>query len=109
MVLPADSLASGTFSITGYRGSTVVSQIDQDFTLWQEFNAGDLEFDFGWMSRSLSAEMNVYGEYSYVISLGCLCTALAGGWPGSLAGATLNTSIPSVTVDVQMELPLENA
>jgi hypothetical protein len=109
MVQVANTLAYGAFGITAYSGSTIVAQNAQDFSLWQEFIARDLQFDFGSKNESLAAQMNVDGEHSYVISLCCYSIAQAGGWPGSLAGATLNTSLPSITVDVEIGLPLENA
>ena len=80
----------------------------QNFTLWQEMIARDFEFDFGSTTRSLGAEMEIDASHSYIISLACTCLAEAGGWPGSLAGATLNTALPSVSLDVA-GLPLPNA
>jgi hypothetical protein len=70
--------------------------------LWSSMVYDGLDFDFGSKAYPLSTQSKVDGGQTYLVLLLCTCDAHdTAGWPGSLAGANLAATLPSVTLEVE--------
>ncbi len=75
----------------------------QDFASWDVYAKQELEFDFGSNPGSaVFGQLQVDPSYVYGLSVSCECEATGSGWPGSLAGANLSITVPSITFEVDL-------
>jgi hypothetical protein len=74
------------------------------FLNWYERVNNEVDFDIGSMAAPASIEATgVTGNV--IVQVSVWAYALADGWPGSLAGANLSITVPSITVEVALEQP----
>ncbi len=83
-----------TFDRQGHIGGGPISQMKT----WNEEQVGQVRADFGFdQTASLSVQMDVTRTLVYALCIALDVHAFGVGWPGSLAGADLAVSVPSIT------------
>lgn len=83
-----------TFDRQGHIGGGPISQMKT----WNEEQVGQVRADFGFdQTASLSVHMDVTRTLVYALCIALDVHAFGVGWPGSLAGADLAVSVPSIT------------
>ncbi len=83
-----------TFDRQGHIGGGPISQMKT----WNEEQVGQVRADFGFdQTAALSVQMDVTRTLVYALCIALDVHAFGVGWPGSLAGADLAVSVPSIT------------
>jgi hypothetical protein len=83
-----------TFDRQGHIGGGPIMQMKT----WNEEMTGQVRADFGFdQSAALSVQMDVTRTLVYALCVALDVHAFGIGWPGSLAGADLAVSVPSIT------------
>jgi hypothetical protein len=104
----ASSIGEVLVLITQF-GNGVIAQNDAFAAYWNQVAYRELNFDFGSMTVPVSVEAQLSNaSYPVFVLVNVVAGAQAAGWPGSLAGANLAVTVPSITVEVTKN-PLETA
>ena len=75
----------------------------QDFYRWDESNAGQIDLDFGFnLQTPLSVQLDVNRNLVYLIFVDISVAVHGLGWPGSVAGAMISATVPSITYNYKM-------
>jgi hypothetical protein len=114
-LLPSDAVNSfGVVGLTVYgvdlasqtTGGTgaILTTAAQEFYRWDESNTGQIHFDFGFdLQTPLSVELSVTHNLVYLIFVDISVAVHGLGWPGSLAGAMISATVPSITYNYKMQ------
>jgi len=87
---------------------TIVSTAGQTFGLWDENQTDQVRFDFGFdLQAPVSVQLDVNHDLVYLIFVEADVHVEGIGWPGSLAGAKLSVTVPSLTYDFRMQQVLQ--
>jgi hypothetical protein len=98
----AMSEAHGLLQLYQYDGAFTFLT-EREFTGWRETAQNQLNFDFGSTpGPTWYLESPVSPSHFYFVTMRLRCRASGAGWPGSLAGANLSITVPSITVEVTM-------
>lgn len=83
-----------TFDREGHIGGGPIMPMKQ----WNEETTGEVRVDFGFdQTAALTVQMDVTRTLVYALCVALDVHAFGVGWPGSLAGADLAVSVPSIT------------
>src|SRR5262245_53962167 len=97
-------VASQTTGATG----TIVSTAATLFKLWDENQTAQVRFDFGFdLQAPTSVHLDVDDHLVYLLFVAADVHVEGVGWPGSLAGAKIAVTVPSITYDFQVQQVLE--
>jgi hypothetical protein len=84
---------------------SIVSVAGTPFKRWLETETGRVRFDVGFdVQNPVSAQMSVGRGLVYLVFVTVHCHVLNAGWPGSLAGAMLSATVPSITWEFEPDL-----
>jgi hypothetical protein len=97
-------VASQTTGATG----TIVSTAATRFKLWDENQTDQVRFDFGFdLQAPTSLHVDVNHDLVYLLFVDADVHVEGVGWPGSLAGAKIAVTVPSITYDFQVQQVLQ--
>jgi hypothetical protein len=83
---------------------TIVSTAGTTFKLWDENQTDQVRFDFGFdISAPTSVQIDVSPHLVYLLFVDADVHVHGMGWPGSLAGAKMAVTVPSITYDFQAQ------
>jgi hypothetical protein len=83
---------------------TIVSIAHQSFGLWDENLTDQVRFDFGFdLQAPVSVQLDVNHDLVYLLFVEADVHVEGIGWPGSLAGAKMAVTVPSLTYDFRMQ------
>jgi hypothetical protein len=83
---------------------TIVSTAATSFKLWDESQTDQVRFDFGFdIPAPSSVQIDVTPHLVYLLFVDADVHVHGLGWPGSLAGAKMAVSVPSITYDFQAQ------
>lgn len=88
------------------RNFTVVSSAGTHFEHWDETSTGEVQFDVGSTQAPVSVELDVSRSLVYVLFVSAHTHVEGGPWPGSLAGAMMSVTVPSLTWEFDPALVL---
>lgn len=88
----------------------VVQTAGTTFKNWDEQSTGEVHFDIRTdVPASPSAQIEVSRGLVYVVFVSAFAHVEGRGWPGSLAGAMMSVTVPSITWSFEPTLVFENA
>lgn len=83
---------------------TIVSTAGTQFGLWDEAQTDQVRFDFGFdLQAPTSVQIDVNHDLVYLLFVDADVHVEGIGWPGSLAGAKMSVTVPSLTYDFQIQ------
>jgi hypothetical protein len=83
---------------------TIVSTAGTNFKLWDESQTDQVRFDFGFdIQAPTTVQIDVTPHLVYLLFVDADVHVHGIGWPGSLAGAKMAVTVPSITYDFQAE------
>ena len=83
---------------------TIVSTAGTTFKLWDENETNQVRLDFGFdISAPSSVQIEVTPHLVYLLFVDAEAHVHGMGWPGSLAGAKMAVTVPSITYDFQAQ------
>jgi hypothetical protein len=87
---------------------TIVSTASTRFKLWDENQTDQVRFDFGFdIQAPTSVQLDVNHDLVYLLFVDADVHVEGIGWPGSLAGAKMAVTVPSITYDFQVQQVLQ--
>ncbi|HYM36053.1 MAG TPA: hypothetical protein VET48_11690 [Steroidobacteraceae bacterium] len=87
---------------------TIVSGANTNFKLWDENQTGQISLDFGFdIEAPTSVTLDVNHNLVYMLFVEANAFVEGVGWPGSLAGAQLSVTVPSIAFDFRMQQVLQ--
>ena len=87
---------------------TIVSGASTQFKLWDENETAQVRFDFGFdLQAPTSVQLDVNHNLVYLLFVEADVHVEGVGWPGSLAGAKMAVTVPSITYDFEVQQVFE--
>jgi hypothetical protein len=97
-------VASQTTGATG----TILSTASQQFFSWEETQIDQINLDFGFdLETTVTTEIDVDHTLVYLLFVDIEAGVEGVGWPGSLAGAEMSATVPSISYDFEPRLVLQ--
>ncbi len=97
-------VASQTTGATG----TILSTASQQFFGWDETQIDQINLDFGFdLETTVTTEIDVDHTLVYLLFVDIEAGVEGVGWPGSLAGAEMSATVPSISYDFEPRLVLQ--
>ncbi len=105
---PVRSEAEGQLTIYGVDRNFIISGGGAaTFKSWDECSAQQVRFDLGSISQSpVSVQADVNNTLIYLLFVSVFAHVEGVGWPGSLAGAMMSVTVPSLTWQLDMSPPV---
>ncbi len=109
---PVRSFGAGGLTIYGidvvHQTTTGLSGIDavagQQFFMWEEDQTSQVRFDAGFdLQASVSVQTPVDQTLVYLLFVEASTHVEGMGWPGSLAGAIMSVTVPSITYEFDIQ------
>jgi hypothetical protein len=87
---------------------TIVSGANTNFKLWDDNQTGQISLDFGFdIDAPASVTLEVNHNLVYLLFVEANAFVEGVGWPGSLAGAIMSITVPSISFDFRAQQVLE--
>jgi hypothetical protein len=97
-------VASQTTGATG----TIISTATQQFFGWDEQQLDQINLDFGFdLETTVTTQIAVDHTLVYLLFVDIDAGVEGDGWPGSLAGAEMSATVPSISYDFEPKLVLQ--
>jgi len=97
-------VASQTTGATG----TILSTASEQFFSWDEMQIDQINLDFGFdLETTVTTRIDVDHTLVYLLFVDIETGVQGVGWPGSLAGAEMSATVPSISYDFEPRLVLQ--
>ena len=97
-------VASQTTGATG----TIINTANQQFFSWDEQQLDQINLDFGFdLETTVTTQIDVDHTLVYLLFVDIDAGVEGAGWPGSIAGAEMSATIPSISYDFEPRLVLQ--
>jgi hypothetical protein len=87
---------------------TIISTASQQFVSWDEQQIDQINLDFGFdLETTVTTQIDVDHTLVYLLFVDIEAGVEGVGWPGSLAGAEISATVPSISYDFEPRLVLQ--